>query len=195
MQPAYSQHSLQLLPVADDPDVNEVSPFLTKYWYDGYHNIYSRSASMNGDTGPVWLIYKEVDRDLNERLVARNLHFSYNHIFSISDSSTVAACGPASNLRYARIENFKGRPVAVWANEQLSVTTIEYSVYADSAWSPAGEIMNSDRTLSSLLFITADAHNLHLQTNEMNLLMWSAGSTIYSTALDSNFLWGPVVLH
>jgi hypothetical protein len=57
-----AQNHVGIFPVAIDPELNEIQPKLTKYWYDGYLK-YNWYRSVQADKiRPIWLAYIEMDK-------------------------------------------------------------------------------------------------------------------------------------
>ena len=103
-------------------------------------------------------------------MVVRSIDFDYDHNVIISPKYTISDTLLNAELVHPIIENFSGRPVAIWLQTQDSVTNLIYSVYGDSSWTMPKNITQDTLDKSSPVFITTDAYNLAEQTDGTNHL-------------------------
>ncbi len=182
------QNSGSIHTIATDSTKDEIDPYLTNYWYDG--NFSYDFRILNSEFSPLWLTYVEVSPDYSSRIKANNIKFDKYHHFILSDEFTVSDTTRISELRHPIIENFLGKPVAIWIDTDSSRTDLFYSYLQDSVWvKPANVTL--DFSIESLpVYITIDDFRLSNQTNSTNFLFWVIDSSINSRSLLSNYTWG-----
>ncbi|HFE64999.1 MAG TPA: T9SS type A sorting domain-containing protein [Caldithrix sp.] len=186
-----AQTPVALLPVATDSTKDEIDPYLTYYWYDG--NFYwDREESSTGFSSPLWLIYVEIDSLNHNRVIARNISVDWDHNVNISEKFVVSDTTVAAEMRNPLLENFLGKPVAVWEQYENSRFRLYYSYAVDSLWTIPQKIIDSPSDQHSAVFVTQDDSYLPGQSDSLNCLIYISDSTILASSLKSDYSWREV---
>ncbi len=183
-----SQTPIGLLPVATDSTKNEIDPYLTHYWYDG-HFCWDREASYTGFNSPIWLIYVEIDSLNHHRVIARNISVDWNHNVNLSEKFVVSDTASVVEMRHPLVENFLGKPVAIWEQYENSRFQLYYSFGVDSLWSIPQKIFDSPIEQRSAVFVTHEDFSLPGQNDSLNYLIFISDSTILTSSLKSDYSW------
>ncbi len=183
-----AQNLYDVFPIATDSTINEVNPYLTKYWYDGW-NSYGNIASVQEKRSPLWLTFVETNSSNLYKVVAYNFSFDYKKNISISEKYIIADSNNGSIKRTPLIENYMGKPVAIWTEGSKHQNNLYFSVFDDSLWNTPQKITNDSSFYYNPIFITVDSWNLNEQDNPFNYLIWTNNNNIVSAKLDSNFNW------
>ncbi|HFE64493.1 MAG TPA: hypothetical protein ENK14_08790, partial [Caldithrix sp.] len=126
-----AQTPIALLPVATDSTKDEIDPYLTYYWYDG--NFYWDKVEISNHLySPIWLIFVEIDSLGHNRVVARNISVKWNHNMTMSERIAISDTTISAEMRDPLLENFLGKPVAVWEQYENSRFRLYYSYAVDS---------------------------------------------------------------
>ena len=185
--PVFSQSVISIIDIANDPNLNETEPYLTYYWYSGFFECITRSVS-NG-ISPLWLVYKETDIDSNSRIVGYNFDFDIDHNIAISDKYPISGLPTTSKKFNPIIENYLGKPVAIWVEEVSGQSNLKYSILNAYEWTPPQKITDNSSLESNPIFFTEDAWSLENQVVENNYLFWTDDTTIVAASLDASFNW------
>ena len=183
-----SQNLYEAFPIATDSTIQELNPYLTKYWYDGWNN-YGNLASIQEDYSPLWLTFVEKHSSNLYRVVAYNFSFDYEKNISISEKYIIADSNNGSIKRTPLIENYMGKPVAIWTEGSKHQNNLYYSVFDDSHWKTPQKITNDSSFYYNPKFITVDSWEVNTQDNPFNYLIWTNNNNIVSAKIDSNFNW------
>jgi len=189
--PLSAQVITDVFPVADNADISETQPYVTRYWYEGTMGYYNNLFSVQ-NTYPLWLTYIENSPDGRQRIVARNLEFDSERQLTMHTpfilSDTTASC----QLAHPLIENFLGRAVGLWIQKEGGNSYIMCSLFGDSSWSPPAIVAPLSSFEASIDFFTFDAYVLEASSIQENYLVWSSGNAVCKTSIDSNFIWTAV---
>ena len=185
----FAQNPIATIPIANNPQLNEINPYLTKYWYEGFLSWFYIRINQVSELNPIWLAYIEVDSNQYQHIVAKNIGYDYKHNIHISDKYKISATETTFILRNPVIENFLGKPVAIWTRYGGNQTEIVYSVLLDSVWSMEQKIASVDSGDIAYVFFTHDASGLQHQSSLQNFFIWESGCSIYQTSLDADYQW------
>ena len=183
----FAQAAFSVIPIAKDSTINEHSPYLTSYWYDGLLNEgwYNDIENFH----PIWLTYIESSSENYQKIIAQNIWFDWNHNIFISSKFLVSDTTNHIQRRSPLIENYYFRPVSIWIEGDSNNCYLYYSIFGDSKWSTPQKITNEPSTVSLPVFFTNDATNFSNQNDFFNRLFWISDNSIYEAQLDSIFFW------
>ncbi len=184
----YSQNLSEVFPIANDSTINEVNPYLTTYWYDGWNNS-GNIMSVKENNSPLWLTYIETDSSTSYKVVAYNFYFDYNHSISCSPKHIIANSLDGTKKSNPIIENYLGKPIAIWSETNFPQADLYYSTLSDSSWSEAKKITDDLEEEKNVRFITIDSWQLSEQNSSFNYLVWNSNKSVISSKLTSELIW------
>ncbi|MCP5064553.1 MAG: T9SS type A sorting domain-containing protein, partial [Ignavibacteriae bacterium] len=185
----FSQNLREVFPIANDSTISEINPYLTYFWYGGMNDSYDAVATVQNNIEPIWLTYIETDFENYSNVVAYNFQYNDKHQIQLSNKLIISDTTNRTKNRYPKIENYFGKPIAVWEGRDSVQSDLYSSIFTDSVWSTPQKITNDSLVETSTVFFTKDAWNLGEQSNNNNYLFWNSESSINYASISSEFVW------
>ena len=190
-----AQNFKQIFPIANDPTISEIDPYLTYFWYGGWINYGLNKTNTPNTIRPIWLTYIETDLENFSNVIAYNMQYDSEYKLILSKKYTILESSDNTFNRNPIIENCLGKPVAIWKNTDNGQTDLYFSIFNDSIWDSPQNITNDTLVESNYLFFTIGAWSLEEQDTNSNYLFWISNNTIYSSSLLPDYKWDTITTH